>query len=287
MTGASTYPGRVLRTALKPRWLGLLGVVVLVGIAFVQLGRWQLGVAHDKARAEAVASAGSVAPVALSTLLAPHTSFPGDASGRLVTATGRYAAGQVLVAGRLLNGASGYWLVTPLTVQGGGTFPVVRGWTPTPVAPPPPAQAITVTASLAPGEAPSTGVHPAGQLGSVDLARAAFRRHNTWPGDLFNAFGFAQGEKVYEGGAEVSPGGGAEVSPGALTRVPPPMPETGLNVRNAGYALQWWVFAAFGAYMWVRMVREAARADADGSGGARSEPSQDQRTQEHPIQEQE
>ena len=77
------------------------------------------------------------------------------------------------------------------------------------------------------------------------------------------------------------------MSPGALTRVPPPMPETGLNVRNAGYALQWWVFAAFGAYMWVRMVREAARADADGSGGARSEPSQDQRTQEHPIQEQE
>ena len=203
-------------------------------VGWVSLG-WLSSSGSPSSNLVAGSSASPTTPVALSTLLAPHTSFPGDASGRLVTATGRYAAGQVLVAGRLLNGASGYWLVTPLTVQGGGTFPVVRGWTPTPVAPPPPAQAITVTASLAPGEAPSTGVHPAGQLGSVDLARLV----NTWPGDLFNAFGFAQGEKVYEGGAEVSPGGGAEVSPGALTRVPPPMPETGLNVRNAGYALQW------------------------------------------------
>ena len=44
----------MLRTALKPKWLALLALALLIGIAFVQLGRWQLGVAHDKARAEAI-----------------------------------------------------------------------------------------------------------------------------------------------------------------------------------------------------------------------------------------
>ena len=181
-------------------------------IAFVQLGRWQLGVAHDKARAEAVASAGSVAPVALSTLLAPHTSFPGDASGRLVTATGRYAAGQVLVAGRLLNGASGYWLVTPLTVQGGGTFPVVRGWTPTPVAPPPPAQAITVTASLALAR-PLRRSSPGRSAGRVDLARLV----NTWPG-TFQRLGSPKPRRSMRAGPRFHPVAGPRFHPVAGPR---------------------------------------------------------------------
>lgn len=238
----------MFRTALKPKWLSLLGVVVLVAIAFIQLGRWQLGVAHDTARAQAVKEAGDVAPVALETLLTPHTAFPGQHSGRLVTATGTYAGEQVLVAGRLLDGRSGYWVLSPLTVTpGGAVFPVVRGWTATAVAPAPPAGAVSVTASLAPGESPSTGTHPAGQLGSVDLARLV----NRWSADLFNAFGFVQ--------SEASAGTGAPVGAGTLRRVPPPVPDTGLNGRNAAYAVQWWVFAAFAGYLWVRMVREDAR----------------------------
>jgi ABC-type nickel/cobalt efflux system permease component RcnA len=30
----------------------------------------------------------------------------------------------------------------------------------------------------------------------------------------------------------------------------------GLSWRNLAYALQWWVFALFAAYMWWRMVRD-------------------------------
>ena len=44
----------MLRTALKPRWLGLLALVVVVMVAFSMLGLWQLNVARDKGRAEAV-----------------------------------------------------------------------------------------------------------------------------------------------------------------------------------------------------------------------------------------
>lgn len=112
----------MLRTALKPKWLALLALALLIGIAFVQLGRWQLGVAHDKARAEAIEAAGKEPVVALSTLLTPHTEFPPAAGGRLVTATGRYDEGQVLIPARLLDGKDGFWVLTPLRLGGSGAI---------------------------------------------------------------------------------------------------------------------------------------------------------------------
>jgi hypothetical protein len=75
---------------------------------------------------------------------------------------------------------------------------------------------------------------------------------NRWPGDLYNAFVFAEQEQA--DGREVAP------SPG-LHRVPPPEVTGGLKWRNAAYALQWWMFAAFAAYMWFRMVRDDADRD--------------------------
>ena len=38
--------------------------------------------------------------------------------------------------------------------------------------------------------------------------------------------------------------------------------------RNAAYAVQWWVFAAFALWMWGRMVRdETRRARAEAAPG--------------------
>jgi hypothetical protein len=80
---------------------------------------------------------------------------------------------------------------------------------------------------------------------------------NEWPGELYNAFVFAQGEKATPTGAPVVPARGLE-------RVPPPQVSGGIKWRNAAYALQWWVFALFAAYMWWRMVRD----DSETSQGA-------------------
>ncbi|MFZ1372818.1 MAG: SURF1 family protein, partial [Nostocoides sp.] len=237
-----TYPERVLRTAIKPKWLALLVLAALIAIAFVQLGRWQLGVAHDRARAAAIEAAGKEPAVEVTTLLVPHAQFPPAASGRMVTARGTYVAGQVLVTSRLLSGVTGYWVITPLRLRDSGAiFPVLRGWSQEPILPDPPAGEVVVTASLAPGESPTEGSYPADQLGSVDLSILV----NRWPGDLYNAFGFAQREQR----------GATAMDPAPLTHVPPPRPDTGLNGRNAAYALQWWVFAAFALVMWVKMVQ--------------------------------
>jgi cytochrome oxidase assembly protein ShyY1 len=235
---------------LKPRWLGLLGALLVLLVAFTFLGLWQLSVARDDAAREAIASAPLQTPVALDQVLTPHTAFPAEASGRPVTLSGHYdAGGQVLVAGRRLDDVPGWWVVTPLVVDGSeARIAVLRGFVtngsgtgPAPSSSGP----VSVTGTLAPGESPaSPGTSlPAGQLGSVDLARLV----NLWPGQLYNAFVFVTSETP-------------DVSPG-VQRVPPPPVPSGLTWRNAAYALQWWVFGLFAAYMWWRMVRDDHRRD--------------------------
>ena len=58
--------------------------------------------------------------------------------------------------------------------------------------------------------------------------------------------------------------------------MPTPLGDTGVQWRNAAYAVQWWIFALFALWMWARMVRDEtrrARAEpATGPAARRAEP---------------
>ena len=237
---------------MKPRWLGLFALVVAVMVSFGMLGLWQLNIARGKGRAAEVRAAPTLPVADVAKVLTPHGSFPHDGLGRRITATGRYdGSAQVLVTPRLLRGQRGYWVVTPLVVRStGARIAVVRGFVEdaTQARAPDTATEVTVSGTLAPGEsaagsaAPDKAL-PDGQLAAVDLAQLV----NRWPGALYNAFVFAAAEAP-----DVT-----SVAAPAMKRVPPPALEGGgLVWRNAAYALQWWVFAIFAAYMWCRMVRD-------------------------------
>ncbi|WP_406832086.1 SURF1 family protein [Pedococcus sp. KACC 23699] len=249
----------MLRTALKPRWLGLFALLVLIIVTFTQLGLWQLHVAQDKGLADALRKAHEARPALVDTVIRPHEAFPNPQSNRAVTAVGEYVpADQFLVGPRRLDGRQGYWVVTPLVVaETGARLAVVRGFVSDPAAAGrAPAGEVSVDGSLAPGESPSVApaaLPAAGPevLGSVDLSILV----NRWPGDLYNAFVFAQSEKSATG-AGIAPAEG-------LHRVPPPEVTGGLKWRNAAYALQWWVFAGFAAFMWFRMVRDDAQHERE------------------------
>ena len=194
----------MLRSALKPRHLGLLAVALLVVIAFVQLGRWQLGVAEDEALRESLEKARAQQPVAVETVLRPHSDFPNDLSTRPVSATGEFGTDQVIVAGRRLDGRTGFWVVAPLRSPPPGrtSRSCVAHVTSADDAPPVPSGTVTVTGGLAPPESPYAGPPPPqGQLGSIDTSVLVAR----WPGDLYNAFVFQEGE---------APAASASVPPG-------------------------------------------------------------------------
>lgn len=240
-------------------WLGLLLLVLVIDVAFVLLGRWQLGVAQHTGEDPQSVATGPARP--LTEVLAPHSGFPNDASNTVVTMTGTYAAdGQVLVAPRRLAGVTGAWVVTPLRVSGtGAVIAVLRGFVagesgaaPVPsvgTVPAPPQGVVTVVGTLAPPESPAPSPDPANPdvLASVDMSVLV----NRWAPPAYNAFVFATGE---------ARDGRAVAADAGLTKVPPPATSRPLELRNAAYAVQWWLFAGFALWMWWKMVRNAAVA---------------------------
>ncbi|MBK7721294.1 MAG: SURF1 family protein [Austwickia sp.] len=238
------------RTVLQPRWLALLVLVIVVAYGFALMGMWQLNVAQDRGREEAQAQALARPVVPLESIVKPHQAMTEEAAARMVTVQGRYdAARQVFITDRRLGERTGYWVLTPLVTDKGAVLPVLRGFVTEPgAANRPPATEVSLTGMYAPNEGPPDQRRslPADQLQKVDLGDLV----NRWPEDLYNGFLFATAETP-----AVSWGAGS-----ALTLVPPPSAApTELNWRNLSYAAQWWVFAAFGVYMYWRMVREDLR----------------------------
>ena len=266
-----TYPEWVLRGLFTPRFLGLFALLVLVVAATTMLGFWQLGVAQDEGRKQAVAAAAKLARQPLEQVTRPHAPFEAELSNRPVTATGTYAAdGQVLIVDRRLGGRTGTWVVTPLRLESGGTVAVLRGFVDgRPSSPPePPTGRVTVSGTLGPSESPrpTAPALPAPQRSSLDLSALV----NEWPGDLYNAVIVAAEEQSASGTATARP-----IAPTCLTRVPPPRLDAGLNLKNAAYAVQWWVFGLFAVWMWWKIVRAERRAATDAQAGAPDPPGQD------------
>lgn len=240
----------MLRTALRPRYLGLLVVALVLVVLGIIAGRWQWSVAHDVARADAVREVQEQPVRPLAEVMAPHESFPDDGSGQRVTATGRYVGAPLVVVDRRYEGQPVEWVLDRFVVDGtGANLAVVRGLVPEGEDPPSAPQGTTeLVGSLAPPEAPDeTGGVEDGQLASVDIAQLV----NEWSGEMYNGFAFA----VTEDGAAQADG---------LERVPPPLPDTSLQFRNVMYAFQWWLFAAFAVWMWLKIVRQEARREQAG-----------------------
>ncbi len=243
----------MLRTALRPRWLALLALVLLAATGMSLLGRWQLDRAREHgaaASAREAARASDSTPRPVQDVLPPRTTFTRLADGARVTATGTWdGARQLLIADRKLNGRNGFWVLTPLRLDDGSTVGVVRGWVVSaqdPASRPPASgQRITVTGLLRPTEPPverdpgqGSGL-PSGQLEAVAITDLI----NVWPYPLLiTGYVLAQSEQPALG-----------VVP---HRIPPPAAGTGLDWLNLGYAIQWWLFAGFGLFMWWRVVRD-------------------------------
>ncbi|GAB4084299.1 hypothetical protein GCM10028784_09290 [Myceligenerans cantabricum] len=247
----------------------LLLVFLLAAGGCGWLGKWQLDRAFERAELAAEQEAREQAdagPAGLGEVLKPQVSFPGELVGRQVEVTGEFEAGrQLLVSGRAGPGGEvGYLVVAPLRVSDDGTggeswaelsgapvLAVVRGWVAEPAAAdePPPGR-VTLTGWLQVGEAAS-------EAGAVDAATVSAEDggSSAWP----VVGGIALGSLVQEWGGPIYSAYAVDTeATGAVEQLPRPMIEggTGVNLQNAFYALQWWVFGGFAVALWVRLVRD-------------------------------
>jgi surfeit locus 1 family protein len=228
-----------------PRLFPLHAFALLAVAVCVVMGLWQLGIYGSK-HDDAAADVRAAMPVEILTVWGPDAAFTADLTERRVWVRGEFIGEQFLVR----RGADRYWLVAPLRVDGTKSLlPIVRGWTDDPRdLPPRPEGTVNVRAVLQPSEDRSdvdvsdgpTRVH-----GSLSIPQLA----NELEGDLFSGYALTDATGIN----------------GGLDPVEAPDPEVSWTVglRNLAYALQWWVFGLFAAFMWWRMVTDAVDVESE------------------------
>ena len=115
-------PPSVLRVLTRSHLLLLHVVAVAAVAAAYLLGQWQLG-AWKEHRADTGNRLAHEAPRPLDSVIGPDAAFPKDDVGRPVELRGQWLPDRsVYVDGRLQDGRTGFWLVTPIAVcsAGGG-----------------------------------------------------------------------------------------------------------------------------------------------------------------------
>lgn len=235
--------------------------LVLVAVA-LSLSAWQFA-AWDARRAAEARDLSRLDPVPVEQALGPDDPFPGDLVGQPVVLQGRWLdGGTVLVSGRESGGRDGYWVVSPLLVEGtGSALPVVRGWTPDVAdAPLEPRGEAEMVAYLQPPEGRViTDPDPADDV--VPQLRTADLQQRVEP-DLYGAYAvvpppaddaIAPGDWPH--GADAVNDGTAGLEPATLEQLPPAGQFTA--VRNFLYGLEWIVFGGFAGFIWWQYVRDA------------------------------
>jgi cytochrome oxidase assembly protein ShyY1 len=256
----------VLKTALKPRWIaGLVFAIVISGV-FVLLSQWQFG---RSTQPEAPVSTGTEDTKPLISVLQPGDFFHGSVADQMVAATGSYdPEKQVLVPGRLHDGATGYWVVSAFSVQDAPVLsgvaasprtwiPVARGWVADPAdASTPPSGTIELTGRLLPSEAPLPNTAPEpGRATAVSVAELI----NVW--EISSYPGFVAATSEVAGGADVSASAvSSDLKP---LRIGPQPPAQQVNWLNLFYSVEWIVFAGFALFIWWRMVKDDYRRDLE------------------------
>jgi cytochrome oxidase assembly protein ShyY1 len=218
---------------MTARALGLLVIAVVVMAIMVAMGKWQFGVYDDHQRADALAVMRQ-APVPIDAVLGPDEAFPAGSVGVPVVVSGRYDITDSVYVRGYAGANDRYSVVTPLLTASGSAVLVLRGSSPVP----------HTSASSGP-------VHVSGILepsqsegGSLDAGRIT-------TGLRVGALVSDMRPDLYAGYVVLTSSSPAE----QLEPVDPPLPNPSrwAGVRNLLYAVQWWIFAAFVAFMWWRI----------------------------------
>lgn len=239
---------------LRPWWLGMLGVALVVASVFAWLGQWQLGSAIDT-DPPPPGETERIRPLAEVT--EPGVYLPEPVVGQRVEVSGSFVADDFRVlSSRFNDGVEGYWVVGQLRVDPrdvGGERPtslaVAVGWTDD--------RTTAVNAASALDVDPPQGVALTGRIiadeGPAVPGSDPREMTRMSPAALLSEWHDIDGLDVYRGYLT-----SAEPFAG-LTAIHSPAPDerSSVNWLNIFYAVEWAVFAGFAFYMWYRLAKDA------------------------------
>ncbi len=265
------YRDRVLETLRQRRYVALSALMLVVALACVGAGTWQIMREIQKHDANSELRHNAHVPAASADSVLPLVGAgPGPADHavqyRSVTATGSYdGAHQALVRQRTVNGDTGYLVLTPLHTSN-ATLLVVRGFvsgTSSEVvsAPPPPAGQVSITGRVQPAEtrADQAAALPRGQVESINPGEQATRLATP----------------VLNGYVELLDG---QPGTAGLTTIPAPdlsNPAGGaIEPQHIAYIIQWYLFAALAIAAPLVMARAEQRRETH-ELGEQTQPASD------------
>ncbi|WP_205835163.1 SURF1 family protein [Microbacterium salsuginis] len=260
---------------VRPQWIGMLLLCLVVAGVFAWLGQWQLGRAIDTdppppGATEQVRSLDEVAQ--------PGEYLPEPLVGQRVGTAGSWVPGDFLIVeSRFNDGVEGYWVTGQLRLSAA---------VPTPT---PDAAGASSGASGRVGPQPTSIAVALGWASTEDEALAAIERLEAEASDP-RVLVTVSGRLISDEGPLPPPSGAdpqtmTRMSPaallgrwhdvdgldvyrpylassapfGGLTAIASPAPDESSNVNwlNIFYAAEWAVFAGFAFYLWYRLARDA------------------------------
>lgn len=270
----------MLKTALTPRWLLGLLLVLALSSGFVMLSKWQLSSATHR---QTIADPAKDRVRLYSEILKPHEAQLVAKVDTVVEATGTYTQGSsYLVENKLKDGKEGYWVIslfTPVNSPNVDTglgssrrgIAVVRGWTQDPILPQEPQGQVTVAGRLVGNDSPVNSNRIKSQseqeervLGSANSAYLT----NIWNAPLYDGIltldSETAGSTPLEADGTIAPDARIE---GQSDRFLPVRAAQATDEEvgwlNIFYALEWLVFAGFAFYLWYRLLKDAVEKERD------------------------
>lgn len=255
--GELVFPPTLREVMVRPRWLAMLALCLVVAGVFAWLGQWQLGRAIDTA-AVPTGETEQVQPIA--DVVEPGAYLPESLEGQRVTVTGSWVPGDFLIVTTRFNDrVEGYWVTGQLRVATSTptSIAVAIGWAPSRDIAEAAVDELETDAAAAGPDATPFAV--AGRLISDEGPTLPPRGADPYtmtrmsPAALLGQWHEVEGVDVYRAYLV------SEVALGGLTDISAPAPEarSGVNWLNIFYAIEWAVFAGFAFYLWYRLAKDA------------------------------
>lgn len=262
------FPPTLREVMLRPRWIALLGLCLVVAGVFAWLGQWQLSRSIDFDPMPPGATE-DVRP--LPDVVEPGEYLNEPLVGQRVETAGVWVPGDfVVVASRFNDGVEGYWVTGQLRVSGTSvptSIAVAIGWAPT-------QDAATAAAGRLEAEASGTEVAVTGRIISDEGPAVPPRGADAWTMTRMSSAALLSRWHDIEGLDVYRPYLAAESASGGLVDISsePPAAGSAVNWLNIFYALEWAIFAGFAFYLWYRLAKDAWEKELEDLEDAAAEP---------------
>ncbi|MGI6879751.1 SURF1 family protein [Microbacterium sp. gxy059] len=257
------FPPTLREVMLRPRWIALLALCLVVAGVFSVLLQWQLSRSFDT---DGVPEGVTEEVRPLDEVVEPGDYLDGPYVGQRVTTAGSWDPDDfVLVTDRYNDGAEGFWVTGRFVTGDGASLAVALGWT---ADRDDAERAMADLAAAADGdETPLTGRLISDEGPRPPEGDDVFAVERMSPAALLSHWTGVDGPVYRQFVTSDDPTGGiADAGLDAIASPAPPSEGT-INWLNLFYAVEWAIFAGFSFYLWYRLARDAWEKEVDAFHG--------------------